>query len=53
MLPEIFSSQSVSFIGLLMYGLTPMANSPTYRAPSAVSRMWAISSADRPLKRAP
>ena len=38
MLPAIFSSNRMSFIGLTQYGLNPIANSPTYRLPSSVSK---------------
>ena len=37
MLPAIFSSNNVSSIGVFIYGFIPIANSPTYLAPSSIS----------------
>ena len=39
---ELPDRSDVSFIGLVMKGFTPMANSPTYRALSSVSRISLI-----------
>ncbi len=42
--PAIFSSNKISHIGSRIKGFTPKANSPTYLAPSSVSRILLIAS---------